>query len=102
MTSDLLETNTTLARAANLAGRIHKGQPDKSTGEPYIGHLNRVARWVLDAEGTIDQGAAALLHDAIEDGGAKWWPDISAFGLTVTAIVKACRCGAAMPKSRST
>jgi (p)ppGpp synthase/HD superfamily hydrolase len=90
MLSDLLETNATLVDAAGWAGTIHKGQRDKATGEPYIGHLSRVARAVLDAGGTIDQGAAALLHDAIEESGPAWWPKIWDFGLTVTAIVKAC------------
>lgn len=79
-----------LVDAVALATAIHHGQVEKSSGGPYIAHPVRVALAVLEAGGTVEQGAAALLHDTIEDGGARWWPAVEAFGPTVTAIVRAC------------
>lgn len=54
--------------AAALAARLHAGQTDKA-GEPYIGHLARVAailtrRW---PHATRDEIDAAWLHDSLED-----------------------------------
>lgn len=49
---------------ANLA---HKGQKRKYTGEDYIVHPMSVARLVEKHGGSLDQQAAALLHDVVED-----------------------------------
>lgn len=50
--------------AHHLAAYLHEGQTDK-TGNPYIGHLRRVASYVGDEESRI----VAYLHDSIEDTG---------------------------------
>ncbi|WP_142281713.1 HD domain-containing protein [Mycobacterium kyorinense] len=50
--------------AERLAERAHTGQTDKA-GEPYIGHVRRVAAAVRPQEPIFV--ATALLHDVIED-----------------------------------
>jgi (p)ppGpp synthase/HD superfamily hydrolase len=52
--------------AYTLADELHAGQLDKG-GQPYIGHLTRVAWRVAQAGGHASQIIAALLHDSIED-----------------------------------
>lgn len=58
----------TLVQVFNLALKLHDGQRDKA-GEPYIGHLVRTLLR-LPADATLLEQQAALLHDALEDGGA--------------------------------
>lgn len=53
-------------RARQLAEEAHAGQTDKA-GEPYIGHVSRVARSVVPQEPLFI--ATALLHDVVEDSG---------------------------------
>ncbi|MBB4856683.1 (p)ppGpp synthase/HD superfamily hydrolase [Mycobacteroides chelonae] len=53
-------------QARQLAEHAHTGQTDKA-GEPYIGHVIRVAASVLPHEPIYI--AAALLHDVVEDSG---------------------------------
>ncbi|AIC72739.1 Probable GTP pyrophosphokinase [Mycobacteroides abscessus] len=53
-------------QARQLAEQAHAGQTDKA-GEPYIGHVIRVAASVLPQESIYI--AAALLHDVVEDSG---------------------------------
>jgi hypothetical protein len=64
-----------LTAALALATVAHAGQDEKGLGTPYLGHLLRVASTVIRAGGSPDQARAALLHDAVEDGGRTWWPD---------------------------
>ena len=71
-----------LTAALALATVAHADQDEKGLGTPYLGHLLRVASTVIRAGGTPDQARAALLHDAVEDGGRKWWPAVAAFGPT--------------------
>lgn len=52
--------------ARQLAEQAHAGQADKA-GEPYIGHVSRVAMSVAPQEPVFI--AAALLHDVVEDSG---------------------------------
>ena len=54
------------ADALALASRLHAGQVDKA-GQPYIGHLRRVAATVYARGGSDAAQIAAALHDAIED-----------------------------------
>jgi len=49
-----------------FATERHAGQVDKS-GQPYIGHLDRVARYVAFHGGDNWQVCAAWLHDVVED-----------------------------------
>jgi len=58
--------NAMLERAIGLAAFLHAGQVDK-IGEPYILHPLRVMLAVKEAGGSIEQQAAAALHDVIED-----------------------------------
>jgi|GEM_PF-268727 hypothetical protein len=53
---DLLKT------AEELAGKAHEGQKDKG-GNPYIGHIKRVA---ANVKGTREK-TVACLHDVVED-----------------------------------
>ncbi|AWG63405.1 HD domain-containing protein [Mycobacteroides abscessus subsp. abscessus] len=53
--------------AEQIAREAHHGQIDKA-GQPYIGHVGRVAATVAPAEPTYI--AAAWLHDVVEDTGS--------------------------------
>lgn len=53
----------TLRNAEALARRAHASQTDKA-GQPYIGHVARVAAGV---RGDADAEAVAWLHDVVED-----------------------------------
>ncbi|MGH3725002.1 MAG: HD domain-containing protein [Mycobacterium sp.] len=55
-----------VGRAQQLAEQTHAGQTDKA-GEPYIGHVRRVAASVQPQESTYI--TTALLHDVVEDSG---------------------------------
>ena len=43
----------------------------KGTQIPYISHLMAVASLVMEGGGSEDEIIAALLHDAVEDGGGE-------------------------------
>jgi (p)ppGpp synthase/HD superfamily hydrolase len=60
-------TPEAVAEVAALARRAHDGQTDKA-GRPYAEHLAAVAAGVAARGGSLDQQAAAWLHDAVEDG----------------------------------
>jgi len=60
-----------LSPALALAIEAHQGQIRKSTQIPYISHPMAVASIALEFGASEDQAIAALLHDAIEDGGNK-------------------------------
>jgi (p)ppGpp synthase/HD superfamily hydrolase len=60
-------TETLIERARRLAAEIHEGQVDKQ-GRPYIEHVEAVAAKVAERREDGFIIAAALLHDAIEDG----------------------------------
>jgi (p)ppGpp synthase/HD superfamily hydrolase len=61
-----------VARAADLAREVHKGDYRKGTEIPYFeGHLAPVALLVEESGGTDVQIAAAYLHDAAEDEGGQ-------------------------------
>lgn len=57
----------TLAEVEAIAREAHATQTDKA-GRPYAEHLQAVADGVRARGGTIEQIAAAWLHDAVEDG----------------------------------
>lgn len=56
-------------RAMQLALDHHRMQLRKDTKIPYVSHLIAVAGIVLELGGSEDEAIAALLHDAVEDGG---------------------------------
>ena len=93
---------TLLATALALAERAHAGQCRKGTSVPYIAHPMAVASLVLGYGGTVEQAIAALLHDAIEDGGQRYAAEITRkFGARVRAIVDACTDGTAEGKAKA-
>ncbi len=88
-----------LADAAAIAFRIHAGQFRKGTATPYVSHLLAVASIVLEHGGDEDQACAALLHDAVEDGGVEWEAVIQdGSGPRVAGIVHACTGSDTQPK----
>ncbi len=86
--------------ALAYAVELHRRQPRKGTGVPYVSHLLSVAALVLEHGGTEDQAIAALLHDAVEDQGGK--PTAAAirsrFGDDVADIVDGCTDTDVTPK----
>jgi (p)ppGpp synthase/HD superfamily hydrolase len=78
--------------ALSLANEVHGERRRLGTEIPYLAHLLVVAGLVLEDGGDETQAIAALLHDAVEDGGGK--PLLarirSEFGAEVAAIVEAC------------
>ena len=80
-----------LSSALALAVQAHEGQVRKSTTIPYISHPMAVASIALEFGASEDQAIAALLHDAIEDGGNKYANIIKAqFGDHVHDLVQGC------------
>ena len=83
-----------LASALDLAIQAHQGQVRKSTTIPYISHPMAVASIALEFGATEDQAIAALLHDAIEDGGIQYANIIKTqFGDRVHNLVQGCTDG---------
>jgi len=83
-----------LAQGLELAVRAHDGQVRKGTSIPYIAHPMGVASIALEYGADEDQAIAALLHDAVEDGGAHFEQEIRArFGARVADMVMGCTDG---------
>jgi (p)ppGpp synthase/HD superfamily hydrolase len=78
--------------AAAFANEVHSGQRRLGTQIPYVAHLMIVAGLVLEDGGDETQAIAALLHDAVEDGGGPAMLEHirAEFGAEVAAIVRAC------------
>ena len=78
-------------RALLLATKHHGPQLRKGSQIPYVSHLLGVTSLVLEAGGDETEAIAALLHDAVEDGGGP--PMLAAierdFGSDVARIVDA-------------
>jgi len=83
-----------LSNALALAVQAHEGQVRKSTTIPYISHPLAVSAIALEFGASENQAIAALLHDAIEDGGNKYANIIKAqFGDHVHDLVQGCTDG---------
>lgn len=92
-TPELSSGHAKLARAVSLACCYHVAQIRKGTDPPipYVSHLLQVAGLVLEYGGDLDQAAAGILHDAIEDVPSARIEDISAAcGGRAAAIVLEC------------
>jgi (p)ppGpp synthase/HD superfamily hydrolase len=78
--------------AVALANEVHGDARRIGTNVPYMAHLLVVTGLVLEDGGDEDQVIAALLHDAVEDGGGRaLLQRIEAeFGSRVARIVEAC------------
>ena len=90
-------------QAVALAQEIHGAQRRSGTEIPYLAHLLVVTGLVVEDGGDEDQAIAAMLHDAVEDGGGR---DLleridSAFGARVAAIVEGCSDSVEADPSRS-
>jgi hypothetical protein len=78
--------------AVALAQEVH-GQVRRSGTEiPYLAHLLVVTGLVIEDGGDEDQAIAAMLHDAVEDGGGRVMLEriTRSFGPRVAGIVEAC------------
>lgn len=60
-----------LEAAFSLAAHVHVVHVRKASKVPYMAHLLGVAELVWTSGGSDVEAAAALLHDAVEDGGGK-------------------------------
>lgn len=78
--------------AVALAEEIHGRQRRIGTEVPYLAHLLVVSGLVLEDGGDEEEAIAAMLHDAVEDGGGR--PVLEriqrSFGPRVAAIVEGC------------
>lgn len=83
-----------ISQALALAVEAHDGQKRKGTETPYIAHPMAVAAISLEHGADEEQAMAALLHDAVEDGGEPFAQRIRAqFGERVADIVAGCTDG---------
>jgi HD domain len=78
--------------AVALAADVHGRQRRAGTEIPYLAHLLVVTGLVLEDGGDEDQAIAAMLHDAVEDGGGRAMLERieRGFGTRVAAIVEGC------------
>jgi (p)ppGpp synthase/HD superfamily hydrolase len=78
--------------AVALASEVHGEQRRKGTEVAYLAHLLVVTGLVLEDGGDEDEAIAAMLHDAVEDGGGR--PMLERirrqFGPRVATIVEEC------------
>ncbi len=82
------------SKAVAVANYAHYDQTRKGTTIPYIAHPLAVASLAIEFGANEDQAIAALLHDAIEDGGAEYEQVIlENFGELVLAMVQGCTDG---------
>jgi (p)ppGpp synthase/HD superfamily hydrolase len=87
-------------KALIYATRIHGGKLRKKTRIPYIGHILGVAAIAMEYGANETEAIAALLHDAVEDGGGpRRLRDIERkFGRKVARIVDGCTDTDQIPK----
>lgn len=76
-----------LDQVLQFATQAHAGQKRKYTGDDYIVHPVAVSQIVRDFGGSVDQQAAALLHDVVEDCDVTVDQIRDAFGDTVADLV---------------
>jgi GTP pyrophosphokinase len=86
--------------AMAYAVEIHAGQTRKGSSTPYVSHPMAVCSLVLEDGGSEDEAIAALLHDAVEDGGGPPVLDEirRRFGEKVAGIVWDCSDTDEVPK----
>jgi hypothetical protein len=78
--------------AVALAQQVHGHVRRNGTEIPYLAHLLVVTGLVIEDGGDEDQAIAAMLHDAVEDGGGRAMLEriTQSFGPRVATIVEAC------------
>lgn len=79
-----------LTPALAFAVAAHGSQTRKGTQVPYVSHLLQVSGLVLEFGGDLEQAAAGLLHDVVEDTLATLEQIEASFGAGVAAIVGDC------------
>jgi (p)ppGpp synthase/HD superfamily hydrolase len=81
-----------LVKALNFAVEKHANQARQGTDIPYLTHLIAVSAIVGESGGSEDEMIAALLHDAVENGGGApvQGAILSRFGSAVAEIVSFC------------
>lgn len=92
--------------ALQFAATLHDTHLRKGTEIAYLSHLISVSALVMENAGSETEAIAALLHDAIEDGGAVFPGGVTAlrlhlradFGERVLAIVEGCTDAETVPK----
>ena len=84
------EDQTRLLRALSFAMDAHGHQTRKGSSIPYVSHLLQVCGLVLENGGDIDQAAAALLHDVVEDTEIALEDVKAEFGADVARMVSDC------------
>jgi (p)ppGpp synthase/HD superfamily hydrolase len=94
---------TRFEQALSYAITVHAGHFRKQTTIPYISHLLIVAGTALEYGADEDETIAALLHDAVEDGGGQVRADEirERFGDRVADIVLGCTDTLVLPKPSS-
>ena len=94
------EVSLRFRRAITAALNFHREQTRKGGTVPYIAHVLAVTSIVQECGGTEDDAIAALLHDAVDNGGG-WdaYEDISRkFSVKVADIVLNCTDTMEFPK----
>lgn len=79
-----------LAHALEFATKAHGAQTRKGTAIPYVSHLLQVSGLVLEWGGDLEQAAAALLHDVVEDTAVTLAEVEAAFGPGIAGLVADC------------
>lgn len=94
------EAGMRFRRAVTTALNFHREQSRKGGSIPYISHLLAVAALVMEDGGDEDDAIAALLHDAVDNGGGyEALDEISAkFSPKIADIVLACTDTMESPK----
>jgi len=94
------EAGLRFRRAVTTALNFHRTQRRKGGSIPYISHLLAVAALVMEDGGDEDEAIAALLHDAVDNGGGyEALDEISTkFSQRIADIVLACTDTMESPK----
>ena len=80
-----------LDRAFRFAAEAHAGKTRKGSNIPYVSHLLQVAGLVLEHGGSVEQAAAGLLHDTVEDCETVSIESVrQEFGAPIAHIVETC------------
>lgn len=79
--------NKLLTKALQFAIVAHGDQKRKYTGLPYVTHTIEVAEMVLLHGGSVEQVAAALLHDTVEDTNVTIEQIHNEFGFEIGTLV---------------
>lgn len=93
--------NSTIFRAEAFARKRHEGQTRKGAAqEPYINHVEDVARLTRKFGGNDDEVCAAWLHDTVEDCPPTSVEEISrAFSPEIASIVQELTDDKSLPKA---